>query len=73
MSLPGKANAGPADHSSARPGPLIIQNERVSPPEPNDFTARLRPRRSCLAVPGSNPRFLEKAQILPADEAFLDL
>lgn len=23
---------------------------------------RLRPRRSCLAVPGSNPRFLEKAQ-----------
>ena len=28
---------------------------------------RLRPRRSCLAVPGSNPRFLEKAQGLPAD------
>jgi len=27
---------------------------------------RLRPRRSCLAVPGSNPRFLEKAQGLPA-------
>ncbi len=26
---------------------------------------RLRPRRSCLAVPGSNPRFLEKAQGLP--------
>ena len=25
-----------------------------------------RPRRSCLAVPGSNPRFLEKAQGLPA-------
>ncbi len=34
---------------------------------------RLRPRRSCLAVPGSNPRFLEKAQGLPADEVFLDL
>jgi citrate lyase subunit beta/citryl-CoA lyase len=32
-----------------------------------------RPRRSCLAVPGSNPRFLEKAQGLPADEVFLDL
>jgi hypothetical protein len=30
-------------------------------------TGRLRPRRSCLAVPGSNPRFLEKAQGLPAD------
>jgi citrate lyase subunit beta/citryl-CoA lyase len=35
--------------------------------------ARLRPRRSCLAVPGSNPRFLVKAQGLPADQVFLDL
>ncbi|MEU5974645.1 CoA ester lyase [Streptomyces sp. NPDC047315] len=34
---------------------------------------RLRPRRSCLAVPGSNPRFLEKAQGLAADQVFLDL
>jgi len=33
----------------------------------------LRPRRSCLAVPGSNPRFLEKAKELPADQVFLDL
>jgi citrate lyase subunit beta/citryl-CoA lyase len=33
----------------------------------------LRPRRSCLAVPGSNPRFLEKAKGLPADQVFLDL
>jgi citrate lyase subunit beta/citryl-CoA lyase len=36
-------------------------------------TRSLRPRRSCLAVPGSNPRFLEKAQGLPADQVFLDL
>jgi citrate lyase subunit beta/citryl-CoA lyase len=36
-------------------------------------TNRTRARRSCLAVPGSNPRFLEKAQSLPADEVFLDL
>jgi citrate lyase subunit beta/citryl-CoA lyase len=36
-------------------------------------TDRLRPRRSCLAVPGSNPRFLEKAQSLAADQVFLDL
>ncbi len=50
--------------------PLVRQNERVSTPEPN---GRLRPRRSCLAVPGSNPRFLEKAQTLPADQVFLDL
>ncbi|MFE4668793.1 HpcH/HpaI aldolase/citrate lyase family protein [Streptomyces sp. NPDC056716] len=34
---------------------------------------RPRPRRSCLAVPGSNPRFLEKAQTLAADQVFLDL
>jgi len=34
---------------------------------------RLRPRRSCLAVPGSSARFLEKAQGLPADQVFLDL
>ncbi len=32
-----------------------------------------RPRRSCLAVPGSNPRFLEKAKGLDADQVFLDL
>jgi citrate lyase subunit beta / citryl-CoA lyase len=32
-----------------------------------------RPRRSCLAVPGSSPRFLEKAQSLPSDQVFLDL
>src|SRR5919202_1234018 len=34
---------------------------------------QLRSRRSCLAVPGSNPRFLEKAKGLPADQVFLDL
>ena len=33
----------------------------------------LRPRRSNLAVPGSNPRFLEKARGLRADQVFLDL
>jgi citrate lyase subunit beta/citryl-CoA lyase len=32
-----------------------------------------RPRRTCLAVPGSSPRFLEKARGLPVDEVFLDL
>src|ERR1700710_2590003 len=35
--------------------------------------APLRPRRSCLAVPGSNPRFPKKAKALPADQVFLDL
>jgi len=37
------------------------------------MTRPLRSRRSCLAVPGSNPRFLEKAKELPADQVFLDL
>jgi citrate lyase beta subunit len=32
-----------------------------------------RARRSCLAVPASSERFLEKARDLPADEVFLDL
>src|SRR5437763_12111883 len=30
-------------------------------------------RRSCLAVPASSERFIEKARGLPADEVFLDL
>jgi citrate lyase subunit beta/citryl-CoA lyase len=30
-------------------------------------------RRSCLAVPGSNPKMLDKAQGLDADQVFLDL
>src|SRR3954452_20808122 len=33
----------------------------------------LRPRRSNLAVPGSNPKMLDKAQGLPVDQVFLDL
>ena len=41
--------------------------------EPAAASDRQRPRRSCLAVPGSSPRFLEKAQSLPADQVFLDL
>ena len=33
----------------------------------------MRLRRSCLAVPGSNPKMLAKAATLPADMVFLDL
>ena len=33
----------------------------------------MRSRRTTLAVPGSNPRFIDKARGLPADEIFLDL
>ena len=32
-----------------------------------------RPRRTCLSVPGSNLKMIEKAKTLPADEVFLDL
>ena len=35
--------------------------------------ARLRPRRSCLYVPGDKDRALEKASSLPADALILDL
>ena len=38
-----------------------------------DTPKAMRPRRSCLAVPGSNPRFLEKAKGLQADQVFLDI
>ena len=34
---------------------------------------RYRPRRTCLSVPGSSPKMIEKAKGLPADEVFLDL
>jgi citrate lyase subunit beta / citryl-CoA lyase len=33
----------------------------------------MRLRRSCLAVPGSSPKMLEKARSLPSDQVFLDL
>ncbi|MDA8262940.1 MAG: CoA ester lyase [Actinomycetota bacterium] len=35
--------------------------------------SRNLPRRSCLSVPGSSERFLDKAPTIPADMSFLDL
>jgi len=35
--------------------------------------APIRPRRSVLFMPGSNPRALEKARALPADALIFDL
>ncbi len=32
-----------------------------------------RPRRTCLSVPGSSQKMIDKAKSLPADEVFLDL
>ena len=32
-----------------------------------------RPRRTCLSVPGSSRKMIDKAKTLPADEVFLDL
>jgi citrate lyase subunit beta/citryl-CoA lyase len=37
------------------------------------MTRTLRSRRSCLAVPGSSQRFIDKARTLEADQVFLDL
>lgn len=31
-----------------------------------------RPRRTCLSVPGSSQKMIDKAKSLPADEIFLD-
>src|SRR6478609_9636430 len=35
--------------------------------------SRYRPRRTCLSVPGSSAKMIDKAKALPADEVFLDL
>lgn len=37
------------------------------------MTSAVRPRRTCLTVPGSSDRFLARARSLPADEVILDL
>jgi citrate lyase subunit beta/citryl-CoA lyase len=37
------------------------------------MTTQLRPRRSCLAVPGSSQKFIDKARTLSSDQIFLDL
>ena len=34
---------------------------------------RVRSRRTCLSVPGSSRKMIDKAKGLPADEVFLDL
>src|SRR5882757_5488927 len=52
---------------------MSTETTAPAPSSGSGAAPRLRPRRSCLAVPGSNPRFLEKAQGLPADQVFLDL
>ncbi len=36
-------------------------------------TRTIHPRRSTLAVPGSNPKMIDKARGLPVDAVFLDL
>ena len=42
-------------------------------PERTASDRPLRPRRSCLAVPGSSQKMIDKARGLPADQVFLDL
>jgi citrate lyase subunit beta / citryl-CoA lyase len=45
----------------------------ASPPDRPTTDQPIRPRRSCLAVPGSSQKFIDKARTLPADQVFLDL
>src|SRR5262249_35449387 len=44
-----------------------------SHPRPRGATLAIRPRRSCLAVPGSSVKMLDKARGLAVDQVFLDL
>src|SRR5438105_336289 len=37
------------------------------------MTREIKPRRSCLSVPASNPRMQAKAATLPADQVVIDL
>ena len=55
--------------SAAAPTALL----RYLPPTKLTEPPMLRPRRSLLFMPGSNPRALEKARALPADGLILDL
>jgi citrate lyase subunit beta/citryl-CoA lyase len=41
--------------------------------EPAAATRQMRSRRSCLAVPGSSQKMIDKARGLPTDQVFLDL
>src|SRR5665213_771826 len=43
------------------------------PATTNEDRRRARPRRSMLALPGSNQRFVEKSTTLPADALLIDL
>jgi citrate lyase subunit beta / citryl-CoA lyase len=46
----------------------------MTSPVPDAWSSRpTRPRRSCLAVPGSSPKMIDKARSLAADMVFLDL
>jgi citrate lyase subunit beta/citryl-CoA lyase len=47
--------------------------DQPPPAEARRLMAVVRPRRSVLYMPGSNPRAIEKARTLPADALILDL
>src|SRR5580692_785940 len=68
---PGRFKA-PLPSSLVSPGGVAPFGSRVGGYAPGMERA-YRVRRSCLAVPASSERFIEKARGLPADEVFLDL
>jgi citrate lyase subunit beta / citryl-CoA lyase len=49
------------------------QSPQTKEAQPVSTESRTRPRRSCLAVPGSSQKFIDKARTLDADQVFLDL
>ncbi len=65
---------GAQDHQPREPGCVHPVNRRhASKGRSESVDNAYRPRRTCLSVPGSSRKMIEKAKGLPADEVFLDL
>jgi citrate lyase subunit beta/citryl-CoA lyase len=53
---------------------MQVPEEQILTKETSKMDTKYRaPRRSCLAVPGSSPKMMDKARGLEADQIFLDL
>jgi citrate lyase subunit beta/citryl-CoA lyase len=69
-----RTRGSPVERTAAAGLPEVSCRDRGQDTKPGEpMTQPNRSRRSVLAVPGSSPRFLDKAQGLAADEVFLDL
>lgn len=69
----GSPAAGGRDWWRGTADPNRRQTVALTPPALRQKDRPLRARRSCLAVPGSSTKMLDKAPSLAADQVFLDL